>query len=150
MDLKARLYQDLQGALKAGRKVEASTLRLLLSTIKNREVEKRGPLTEPEIFQVIVKECQQRREAIPQFRQGGRQDLVLKEEAELQVLEAYLPEPLTREELQVKIREAIRATQASSVKDMGKVMACLMSQVAGRAEGKVVSQLVRQELSGGG
>jgi uncharacterized protein YqeY len=150
MDLKIRLHQDLQGALKAGRKVEASTLRLLLSAMKNREVEKRGPLTESEIFQVIVKECHQRTEAISQFRQGGRQDLVSKEEAELQVLEAYLPEPLTREELQVKIREAIQATQASSVKDMGKVMAFLMSQVAGRAEGKVVSQLVRQELSGGG
>lgn len=150
MDLKVRLHQNLQAALKAGRRVEASTLRLLLSTMKNREVEKRGPLTDSEIFQLIIKECHQRREAISQFRRGGRQDLVSKEEAEIQILEAYLPDPLTPEELQVKIREAIQATQASSVKDMGKVMAHLMSQVAGRTEGKVVSELVRQALSGGG
>ncbi|MFQ5988460.1 MAG: GatB/YqeY domain-containing protein [Candidatus Methylomirabilales bacterium] len=150
MGLKARLHPDLEAALKAGRTVEVSTLRLLLSAIKNREVEKRGQLTEPEILQLIVRECNQRREAIQQFRQGGREDLIRKEEAELQVLERFLPESMTPEELTAKVKEAIAATGVSSVKDMGKVMAYLMPQVAGRAEGKVVSQLVKQELSGGG
>ena len=150
MALKARLQQDLEAALKAGRKVEVSTLRLLLSAVKNREVEKRGQLTEPEFLQTIVKECSQRRDAIQQFRQGGREDLVLQEEAELQILEKFLPKALTPEELSAKVREAIAATGASSVKDMGKVMAYLMPEVAGRADGKIVSQIVRQELSGGG
>jgi len=120
-----------------------------LSAVKNREVEKRGQLTEPEILQLIVKECNQRRDAIHYFRQGG-EDLVLKEEGELQVLEQFLPKAMTAEELSAKAREAIASTGVSSVKDMGKVMAYLMPQVAGRADGKVVSQLVRQELSGGG
>lgn len=150
MGFKARLHQDLEAALKAGRKVEVSTFRLLLSAVKNREVEKRGQLTEPEILQVIVKECNQRRDAIHQFRQGGREDLVLKEEAELQILEQFLPKALTREELSTKVKEAIAATGASSVKDMGKVMAYLMPEVAGRADGKVVSELVKEELSRGG
>ncbi len=150
MDFTTRLHQDLREALKAGRKVEASTLRLLLSAVKNREVEKRGHLTEPEILQLIVKECQQRREAIGQFREGGREDLVRKETAELEVLLCFLPKAMTPEELLAKVRETIAATGASSVKDMGKVMASLMPQVAGRADGSEVSRLVRQELSGGG
>jgi len=150
MGLKARLHRDLEAALKAGRKVEVSTLRLLLSAVKNREVEKRGELTEPEFLQLIVKECSQRRDAIQQFRQGRREDLALKEEAELQVLETFLPKALTPEELSLKVREAIAATGASSVKDMGKVMASLMPEVAGRADGKVVSQMVKEALAGGG
>ncbi len=150
MDLKARLHQDLWVALKAGRKVEASTLRLLLSAVKNREVEKRGQLIEPEILQLIVKECNQRRDAMEQFRRGGREDLALKEAAELEFLEGFLPQAMPPEELLAKIQEAIVATGAGSIKDMGKVMACLMPQVAGRADGSMVSRLVRQELSEGG
>jgi len=113
-------------------------------------VERRGQLGEPEILQVIVKECNQRREAIQQFRQGRREDLASKEEAELQILEKFLPQAISPEELSTKVREAIAATGARSVKDMGKVMSHLMAQLAGRADGKVVSQLVRQELSGEG
>ncbi len=150
MDFTDRLHRELQAALKAGRKVEASTLRLLLTAVKNREVEKRGQLSEPEILQVIVKESNQRREAIQQFRQGGREDLARQEEAELQILEKFLPQAISPEELSAKVREAIAATGAKSVKDMGKVMSHLMAQLAGRADGKVVSQLVRQELSGEG
>jgi uncharacterized protein YqeY len=150
MDFTDRLHRELQAALKAGRKVETSTLRLLLTAVKNREVERRGQLGEPEILQVIVKECNQRREAIQQFRQGGREDLARKEEAELQILETFLPAAISSEELLIKVREAIAATGAKSVKDMGKVMSHLMAQLAGRADGTVVSQLVRQELSGEG
>ena len=150
MDFTDRLHRELQAALKAGRKVEASTLRLLLSALKNREVERRGQLSEPEILQVITRECNQRREAIQQFHQGGREDLVRKEAAELQILEKFLPKAIPPEELLSRVREAITATGAGSVQDMGKVMSHLMAQVAGRADGKVVSQLVRQELSGEG
>jgi hypothetical protein len=150
MNFTDRLHRELQAALKAGRKVEASTLRLLLTAVKNREVERRGQLSEPEILQVIVKESSQRREAIQQFRQGGREDLARKEEAELQILEKFLPQAISPEELSAKVREAIAATGAKSVKDMGKVMSHLMAQLAGRADGKVVSQLVRQELSAEG
>lgn len=150
MDFKTRLHQDLREALKAGRKVEASTLRLLLSALKNREVEKRGQLTEPEILQLIVKECNQRRESIGQFRQGRREDLARKEATELELLERFLPKAMTPDELLAKVKEAIAATGAASLKDMGNVMASLMPQVAGRADGSEVSRLVRQELSGGG
>lgn len=150
MDFTDRLHRELQAALKAGRKVEASTLRLLLTAVKNREVERRGQLGEPEILQVIVKECNQRREAIQQFRQGKREDLASREEAELQILGKFLPQAISPEELSTKVREAIAATGARSVKDMGKVMSHLMAQLAGRADGKVVNQLVRQELSGAG
>ncbi|MGH7433857.1 MAG: GatB/YqeY domain-containing protein, partial [Candidatus Methylomirabilales bacterium] len=104
MDFTDRLHRELQAALKAGRKVEASTLRLLLTAVKNREVERRGQLGEPEILQVIVKECNQRREAIQQFRQGRREDLASKEEAELQILEKFLPQAISPEELSTKVR----------------------------------------------
>jgi uncharacterized protein YqeY len=126
LDLKARLSEDLKSALRSGDKLRTSVIRLLTALIKNREVEKRGPLTD---------------------RQGGRQDLVDKETAELAILQSYLPAALGPDELQALVREAIRDSQASSPREMGKVMALLMPKVTGRADGKVVSTLVREMLS---
>ncbi|HSB79559.1 MAG TPA: GatB/YqeY domain-containing protein [Candidatus Methylomirabilis sp.] len=146
MDLKQRLGEDLKTGLRSGDKLKVSVIRLLTALIKNREVEKRGPLTEAEVIQAISSSCKQRQEAIEQFRQGGRQDLVDKESAELGILQAYLPSPLTPEELQTLVREAIREVQAASPKEMGKVMAVLMPKVTGRADGKLVSTLVREAL----
>ena len=142
-----RLGEDLKAALRSGDKLRTSVIRLLTALIKNREVEKRGPLTDAEVLQAIMTSCKQRQESMDQYRQGGRQDLVDKEAAELSILQSYMPKPLTSEELQVLVLEAIREVQATSPKEMGKVMALLMPRVTGRADGKAVNTLVREALS---
>jgi hypothetical protein len=147
VDLKARLGEDFKQALRAGDKLRVSVIRLLTALIKNREVDKRAPLTDAEVLQAIVASCKQRQEAIQQYAQGGRQDLVDKESAELAVLQSYLPTPLTSEELRGMVQEAIREVQATSLREMGKVMGVLMPRVTGRADGKVVNTLVREALS---
>jgi len=147
MELKARLTEDLKESLRSGDKLRTSVVRLLTALIKNREVEKRGPLTDAEIMQAITSSVKQRQDSIEQFRQGGRQDLVDKETAELQILQSYLPSPLTGEELAALVRTAIRESGAASPREMGKVMSVLMPQIAGRADGKAVSTLVREMLA---
>jgi hypothetical protein len=147
VDLKTRLGEDFKQALRSGDKLRVSVIRLLTALIKNREVEKRGPLTDAEVLQAIVASCKQRQEAIEPFRQGGRQDLVDKESAELEILQSYLPKPLTSEELHAMVLEAIREVQATSPKEIGKVMGVLMPRVTGRADGKMVNTLVREALS---
>ncbi len=147
MELKTRLGEDYKAALRAGDKLRVSVIRLLTALIKNREVEKRAPLTDGEVMQAISTSCKQRQEAIEQYRQGGRQDLVEKEAAELAILQSYLPAALTGEELRAMVTEAVLEVQATSLKEMGKVMAVLMPRVTGRADGKVVNTLVREALS---
>ncbi len=147
MDLKTRLGEDFKQALRSGDKLRVSVIRLLTALIKNREVEKRGPLTDAEVLQAIVASCKQRQEAIEQFERGRRQDLAEKESGELKILQSYLPKPLASEELQAMVQEAIREVQATSLKEMGKVMGVLMPRVTGRADGKLVNTLVREALS---
>ena len=147
MELKARLAEDYRAALRSGDKLKVSVIRLLTALIKNREVEKRGPLTDAEMMQAISSSCKQRQDSIEQYRQGGRQDLADKETAELHILQSYLPQPFTAEELEALVRAAIQEAQAASPKEMGKVMTLLMPKVTGRADGKVVSALVREMLS---
>jgi len=147
VDLKSQLTNDLKDGLRSGDKLRVSVIRLLTAMIKNREVDKRGPLTDPEVLQAISTSCKQRQEAIEQFRQGGREDLASKETAELAILQSYLPKPLTAEELQEFVQAAIREAQATSAKEMGKVMALLMPRVTGRADGKVVNTMVREALA---
>ena len=147
MELKARLSEDLKAGLRSGDRLRVSVLRLLTALIKNREVEKRGALTDAEILQAVTSSVKQRQEAIEAYRRGGRQDLVDKEEAELAILQSYLPAPLASEELARLVREAIDEVQATSGKEMGKVMAVLMPRVTGRADGRAVSAMVREALS---
>jgi hypothetical protein len=147
LELKARLSEELKGALRSGDKLRTSVIRLLTALVKNREVEKRGPLTDAEVLQAILTSCKQRQEAMEQYRQGGRPDLADKEAAELRILQSYLPKPLTSEELHALILDAIREAQATTPKEMGKVMAILMPRVTGRADGKIVNTLVREALS---
>ncbi len=146
MELKTRLYEDLKAGLRSGDKLRVSVIRLLSALIKNREVEKRSPLTDAEVIQAISASCKQRQEAITQYQRGGRQDLADKEAAELAILQSYLPRALTSEELQAMVRDAIREVQATSLKEMGKVMALLMPRIIGRADGRVVNTLVREAL----
>ncbi len=148
MSLKDRLIQDMKEAMKARDQLRLSTLRLLISEIKNKEIEAKGELKDEDILAIIQKAVKQRQDSIAQYEKGGRQDLADKEKAELEILKAYLPEELSREEILEIIDQAIAATGASSPKEMGKVMREVMPKVKGRADGKVVNELVRKRLAG--
>jgi uncharacterized protein len=146
MGLKEKIDTDTKEALKAGAKEKVSALRMLTAALKNKQIDKRRQLTDEEIIETVNSLIKQRRDSIEQFAKGGRQDLVDKETAEIKILEAYLPPQLTREELDAKVREAIAQTGAQGAKDMGKVMKVLMPVVTGRADGRLVSELVKKAL----
>ena len=148
MSLKERIDADYKAAMKVRDAVKVSVLRLLRSAIHNAEIDRQRALTDDEILGVIQSEIRKRRESIEAFQQGVRADLAEREQAELAILEAYLPQPLSRAELEVLVRETIREVGALSVRDMGKVMAALMPKVRGRADGREVNELVRQLLEG--
>ena len=144
MSLLNRLTEELKEALRAGNHTKLSVIRLLKSSIKNREIEKMAPLTDEEVIGIIMTALKQRRESIEQFQKGGREDLVRKEKSELEVLQTFLPQQLSEEELVGEIQAVIREVGASSLKDMGKVMKIVMVRVRGRAEGARVSSLVKE------
>lgn len=146
MGLREQIDLDIKNALKSGAKDKVSALRMLSAALKNKQIDKRRQLTEEEIVETIRSLIKQRRDSIEQFGKGGRQDLVDKETAEVAVLEVYLPKQMDQEELEVMIRETISQTGASGAKDMGKVMKALVPLVAGRADNKLVSELVRKAL----
>jgi uncharacterized protein YqeY len=146
MGLRDTIEADTKNALKSGAKDKVSTLRMLNAALKNKQIDKRRPLTEDEVLETVRSLIKQRRDSIEQFAKGGRQDLVDKETAEITVLEAYLPAQLSREELEVMVRDAVAQTGASGAKDMGKVMKALIPMVGGRADGKLVSELVKHAL----
>jgi uncharacterized protein YqeY len=148
MSLKERLKADMKEALKSKDKVKLSTIRMINSLIKNAEIEKRGELTDDEIVQLLMKYAKQRREAIEMYEKGGRPDLVEKEKAELAVVESYLPEQLSEEELRQIVTQAIQELGATSVKDMGAVMKAVMPKVKGRADGSTVNRIVKELLGG--
>jgi len=146
MELRERIEADTKGALKAGAKEKVSTLRMLNAALKNKQIDKRRPLNEEEVIETIRSLIKQRKDSIEQFAKGGRQDLVDKETAEVLVLEAYLPAQLSREELELMVRDAVAQTGAQGARDMGKVMKALIPLVGGRADGKLVSELVKNAL----
>jgi uncharacterized protein YqeY len=148
MSLKERIDADYKTAMKERDALRVSVLRLLRSAIHNAEIDRQRALTDDEILGVIQSEIRKRRESIEAFQQGGRADLAEREQAELAILETYLPQPLSRAELEALVRETIREVGALSVRDMGKVMAVLMPKVRGRADGREVNELVRQLLEG--
>ena len=148
MNLKDKLTEDLKQTMRQRDKQRKSTLRLVMAAIKNAEIEKRRELTEEELLAVIAKEAKQRRESIAQFEEGGRQDLVDREKAELQILLAYLPEQLSREEIAAQARQIIAEVGAASPAQMGQVMRQLMPLMQGKADGKLVSQVVKELLAG--
>ena len=147
MGLKERLKEDMKAALKAKDKVKLSTIRMIQSLIKRREIEKRGELTDEEIVQLLMKYAKQRKESIELFQKGGRQDLVEKEKAELAVVESYLPKQMSEEEVRALVEEAIRESGATSPKDLGKVMKLVMPKVKGRADGSLVNRIAKELLS---
>ena len=148
MSIKGKLTEDLKQALRQGDEQRKSTLRLVMAAIKNVEIEKRSELDEGELLAIIAKEVKQRHESIAEFQTGNRQDLADREEAELQILLAYLPEQLSQEEIELKARQVIEEVGATSPAQMGQVMGRLMPMMAGRADGKLVSQVVKELLAG--
>jgi uncharacterized protein len=147
MSLKDRLTEDMQNALRAGDKARLSVIRMALAGVKQREVDTRRPLDDAGVQTVIERMIKQGRDSLAQFREGGRQDLVAKEEAELAVLQTYLPKPLDDNELDTLIVEAIEAAKASSAKDLGKVMAVIKAKAAGRVDMGSISARVRSMLT---
>ncbi|HEX9140570.1 MAG TPA: GatB/YqeY domain-containing protein, partial [Steroidobacteraceae bacterium] len=147
MSLKARLQEDMKAALRAGAKDRLGTIRMIMAGIKQREVDERIQLDDPQVLAVIDKLVKQRRESIVQFQAGGRADLVAKETGELEVLQAYLPAQLSDAELDALISEAIAQSGAASIKDMGKVMGLIKAKAQGRADMGAVGARIKARLS---
>jgi len=145
------LYQDIESQLKDAMRSQDKdrlmALRNIKSVLKNKAIDARRDLNDDEVIQSLSTLAKQRKESIEAFRSGGREDLVAKEEAELKVIEGFLPQQLSPEELEKLIREAIAETQAQGAKDMGKVMKALQPKVTGRADGKAVSERVKSLLA---
>jgi uncharacterized protein YqeY len=152
--IKDKLMDDLKGSMKSGDKLRTDCLRMLRSKVLEREVAlrpKKGAdyaLEDDEALQVISTYAKQRKDSIESYRQGGREDLAAKEEAELQIIEEYLPKQMSAEELRPIIEEVIAESGASSPRDMGQVMKGVLARVRGAADGKLVSQIVREKLGG--
>ena len=147
MSLIARLEDELKQAMVARDQSRRDALRLILSSLRSAEKELQRPLHDDEQLQVLQRERKRRLEAAEAFRGGGREEQALGEERELAVLEEFMPEPLSEDELEEIIDDAIAEVGATSIRDLGRVMADVMPQVSGRADGSVVSQLVREKLA---
>jgi uncharacterized protein YqeY len=144
--LKERITEDMKAAMRASDKERLSTIRMVQAAIKQREVDERITLDDAQVVSVLEKMVKQRKESVAQFEQGGRQDLADKEKAEIVLLQTYLPTQLSSAEIDAIVRDAIAATGATSVKDMGKVMGVVKSQAAGRADMGVVSARIKAAL----
>ena len=148
MTLRERLHDDTTAAMRSGDALRRDVLRMVQNAIYNTEKAKKVTLSEDEILGIVVREVKTRRESVEAFRQGGREDLAAKEEAEIAILADYLPQALTDDELRALVEEAVAATGAASARDMGKVMGWLSPRIRGRADGKVASGMVAQALAG--
>ena len=148
MSLKQRLAADLKEAMRQRDERRRDVLRLTLAALHNAEIAARLELDEAGVMGVLAREAKLRRESIEEFRKAARQDLVEKEERELAVLSAYLPQQLSREEIAQAARQLIQETGATGPSDIGKVMPVLMQQVRGRADGRAVNEVVRELLAG--
>jgi uncharacterized protein len=147
MSLKDRLTEEMQAAMKSGDKARLSVIRMALAGVKQREVDTRRPLDDAGVQTVIERMIKQGKDSLAQFREGGRADLVAKEEAEIKVLQTYLPQPLSEAELDTFIAECIDAAGATSLKDLGKVMGVIKTRAAGRVDMSTVSARVRTLLT---
>ena len=147
MSLIARLEDELTAAMKERDAPRRDALRLILSSLRSAEKELQRPLHEDEELQVLQRERKRRVESIEAFEAAGRDEQAAKEEAELDVLEEFMPEPLSEDELERIVDDAIAEVGATSMRDLGRVMADVMPQIAGRADGSAVSQLVREKLA---
>jgi uncharacterized protein YqeY len=146
MTLKDKLNQALKEAMKAGDSRKKATLRLALAEVKNAEIEEQGELDEGRVLSILQKEVKARQETIEGAQQADRQDLIDKAKAEIEILNEFLPQPLSEEELREIVLETISELGAESMADMGQVMGALMPKIRGKADGKTANQLVREAL----
>ena len=147
MSLKTRIQEDVKNAMRARERERLAALRLVTAAIKQKEVDGRAELDDTGVLAVLDKMAKQRRESLEQYRKAGRDDLADKEQFELDLIQQYLPEQLGEEELAGLIQSTIESLGASSMRDMGQVMAALRGEVQGRADMKAVSQAVRAQLN---
>ena len=147
MTLRERLHDDTTAAMRSGDSLRRDVLRMVQNAIYNIEKAKKVTLSEDEILGVVTREVKTRRESVEAFRNGGREDLASKEEAEIAILSGYLPQQLTDDELRALVDAGVVATGAATAREMGKVMGWLSPQIRGRADGKVASGLVAQALA---
>ncbi|MEW5989200.1 MAG: GatB/YqeY domain-containing protein [Chloroflexota bacterium] len=146
MELRQRLQADTAAAMKAGDLVRRDTLRLVLAAIKQSEVDGGRPLNEADVQAVLTRQIKQRRESVADYERAGRPDLAAKEQAELQIIESYLPQMMSREEIATLARQVIGEMDIKDAKGMGQVMSKLMPQVKGKADGRLVNEVVREML----
>ena len=148
MTLAEKIVSDLTASMKAQDAARTSTLRMVKAAMMNRQIEKGGPLDDEELSRLLRSLVKQRRDSIEQYQKAGRQELVDKETAEIEVIEGYLPQAASREEIEAVVVEAIASTEANSMKDIGKVMKAAQAALAGKnADGRVVSEIVKSKLS---
>jgi uncharacterized protein YqeY len=147
MSLEERLVEEMKQAMKSNDKLKLSTIRMIRSALKNKEIDLRKKLEDEDIVKVIQAMMRKGEESVEQFETGGRMDLVEKEKSEIEIMKSFLPKPLSQEEILEIIDQSIQETQASSLKDMGKVMKSVMPKIGGKADGKLINQLVKERLS---
>ena len=145
--MKQKIQKDLKQSLLQKDELKTGTLRMVLAALVNKEKERGAQITEEEAQSVLLAEAKKRKEAAEAFEKGGRPEMAEKERKELEILQAYLPEQISEEEIRAAVKEAIEQTGASSAQDMGKVMAAVMSKLKGRADGALVSSVVKEELT---
>jgi hypothetical protein len=148
MSLKGRITDDMKAAMRSGEKERLGVIRMITAAIKQREVDERIVLDDAQVLSVLEKMIKQRKESITQFQAGNRQDLVDKEAAEIALVQTYMPSPMTDAEIDALIGEAIAATGASSIKEMGKVMAIMKAKAQGRADMAAVGAKIKAKLGG--
>jgi uncharacterized protein YqeY len=150
MSLKERITEDMKAAMRAGEKQRLGLIRMITSAIKQREVDERIVVDDTQVLSVLEKMIKQRKESLVHFQAGNRQDLVEKEAAEIVLLQGYLPSQLSAAEIDALINETVAAIGATSIKDMGKVMAVVKTKAQGRADLGKVGAIIKAKLSGGG
>jgi len=147
MGLEEKLVDEMKQAMRSNDKLRLSTIRMIRSALKNKEIDLRRKLEDEDIMRVIQGMVRKGEESVEQFLSGGRMDLVEKEKQEIEILKSFLPEPISQEEILRIIDQSIQETQASSLKDLGKVMKSVMPKLGGKADGKLINQLVKERLS---
>ena len=148
MTLREKIISDMTASMKAQDAPRTSTLRMVKAAMQNRQIEKGGELDDEEMGKLLRSLVKQRRDSVEQYEKGGRQDLADKEKAEIEVIEAYLPQAASREEIEAAVAAAISETGASSMKDMGKVMKTVQAALAGKnADGRMLSEVVKAKLN---
>lgn len=147
MSLENQIKSDMKDALKTGQKEKLNTLRSVISQIKDEWIKKREDLTDSEVIGVLMRAVKSRKESVEMYKKGNREDLVNKEQDELELIQTYLPEQMSEEDIKKEIASIVESVGASDIKDIGKVMGPVMAKLKGKADGKLVQQIARSLLS---